>query len=142
MSNRPSWEDYWATVGNEAYLMVRTWLEASPTVRNDAAQWVSAREHGGVELDWVGWFTDVEESGRGWSSTETRLFKLARQILWTWNHPHSAEAYDRECDRWRTAHPTIDLEDVLGGLGSWEQPILTALVEWASGGRLSVKAVS
>lgn len=123
----PSWQTYWETVGSEDFLAAKALLELSPTLQADAGRWLRWNENeiygdkGEItgtrlspRLDWAAWIADVDDEGRGWSSTEGRLFKLVASLI--------------QPDRPITLHGT------LGYLGSWELPVLQALVTWSTGG--------
>ena len=65
-------------------------------------------------MDWDGWAADVDQAGRGWSSTEAHLFQLIAALV----------VDGRE----------VRLPGVLDDLGSWQQQVLDIVVQWASGG--------
>lgn len=119
-TDRPTWEAYWATVGNENYLAAKALLELSHSVRGDAEQWLEwrgDRHHDDAPsptLDWDGWIADVD-AGRAWSSTELGLFRIVAAL---------AARDDR----------AIPLRGTLGYLGSWETDVWRILVEWGTGG--------
>ncbi len=120
------------SVGNEAWLAAIALLDLSPALANDAARFTAwsrdgghytytgdgdAREstfHPDAEMDWDGWAADVDQVGRGWSSTEARLFQLIAALV----------VDGRE----------VRLPGVLDDLGSWQQQVLDIVVQWASGG--------
>lgn len=64
-------------------------------------------------MDWDGWSGDVDLTGRGWSSTEWRLFNLVTAIT--------------------IRERKVFLTEVFN-LGSWERDALAVVVDWASGG--------
>lgn len=142
---RPTIAQVGEGVGNEAWLAALRILSISATVQADAAQFTEWSRGGrfvdepdGPEtarifmpdpsLDWEAWVADVDEHGRGWSSTEHRLYELVAGLV--------------------IRGRTVDLVDTLGNLGSWERDILQTLVTWASGGtpttpgRLTVERVA
>lgn len=129
---RPSLAQLREQVGSEEWLAALALLELSPAVRADAAQYTEWSRGGGryvddieggeqvrlfngnAQMDWEAWAADVDESGRGWSSSEWRLFQLVAALT----------VRDRK----------VALLGVLNGLGSWEHNALDVLVQWASGG--------
>lgn len=119
-----TWDRYWDGIGNEAWLAARALLELSLPLRRDAAQFIAPSRyngvrdddgtfHGHLELDWDAWVDDVERSGRGWSSTEHRLFRIVAGLV---------------------AGRPVHLAGVLDSMGSWQTETLRVLVEWATGG--------
>ncbi|MDN5893930.1 MAG: hypothetical protein L0H93_07875 [Nocardioides sp.] len=126
---RPSWDEYWAKVGSEDYLAAKALLELSSQVRCDAAQWLEWVSHqlwsdddepvGQSEpypnLDWEGWVKSVDEQGRGWSSTESRLFEVVAALVA--EEPRA-----------------IRLRGLLDSMGSWESDVWRILTEWGTGG--------
>lgn len=129
-TDRPAWDAYWATVGAEDWLAAKALLELSATVRRDAAQWLrwetrplwssDGQERIGVGdpepvLDWDDWVTDVDDRGRGWSSTEKRLYEVVAALV----------SQERRA---------IPLRGVLDEMGSWETDVWRILIEWGTGG--------
>ena len=118
-------------IGNESWLAALALLDLSTPVALDAARFTGWSRDGGrftrdgndpngaavfhpdPEMDWDAWCADVDAEGRGWSSTEKRLYQLV-----------AALATDRP----------VHLSGVLDSLGSWQREVLRVLVEWASGG--------
>lgn len=107
MSGR--WDEFWAGVGSEEWLAAKAILEADTrlTVGRDFAQYLDEAD------PWDAWIASVKKDGRGWSSTEWRQYRIVAAL--------------------------VDYEEVLNlqllsELGSWEGPILAALVSYASGG--------
>lgn len=128
---RPKLEQARASIGNEQMLAALALLRLSPQVQRDAAQYTTWSEggrytyegegddrvatfHPDASLDWEDWVANVDKHGRGWSSTESRLFELVAALT----------VSDRK----------IDLTSVLGYLGSWETEVWRVLVEWGTGG--------
>lgn len=122
----PTWEQYRAAIRNEEWLAAMRLLEVEvfPTVRRDAEQWLAfpevdgERDADGVwrpapELDWEGWVADVDQRGRGWSSTEWRLFELVAGLT--------------------TGRP-FNIVGVLDQMHSWEAAVWGVLVDWGTGG--------
>jgi len=121
-----------AEVGSERWLAGLALLELSPALRRDAEQYTAWSEGGGRFLpdpesedggsiwmpnpvmDWAEWFKNVNDYGRGWSSSEHRLFDLIAGLT--------------------VEEERTDLVGVLTGLGSWQEPALRIVVEWATGG--------
>lgn len=103
------WDEFWAGVGSEEWLAAKAVLDADPrlTVGRDFAQYLDEAD------PWDAWIASVKEDGRGWSSTEWRQYRIVAALV----------DYDE----------VLNLQ-LLAQLGSWGRPILTALVEYASGG--------
>jgi hypothetical protein len=124
-TKRPGWEETWQRYGNESWLTAKTLIEISPVLFADArlyTGWSSGngrREADGTfhpdpEFQADRWLASVDEDGRGWSSTERRLFKVVASLL--------------DSDR------PVHLVNVLDAMGSWERSVWAALVQWGSGG--------
>ena len=129
---RPDLTELRMSVGSETWLAAIALLDLSPALANDAAQWTAWSRDGGrysydgdgqdrvstfhpdAEKDWAAWVHHVESGGRGWSSTEYRLFDLVAALV--------------------VDGRTVRLPGVLDALGSWQLPALNVLVQWASGG--------
>lgn len=88
------WTAYWDGIHNERILAAGALLDLSSTVREDVAKWLrtdkeplfnddgdEVGEQEYVTLDWDGWATDVEATGRPFSSTEANLAKLAAALV-------------------------------------------------------------
>ncbi|GAB3765698.1 hypothetical protein [Microlunatus parietis] len=106
-----TWNDFWKTVGSEEWLAAKALLELSRAVGNDAARWLlDDVEH--EDGPWQAWVDDVDANGRGWSSTEWRLFGIVASLT--------------------TGRP-LDLS-TLAYLGSWETAAWAVLVDWGTGG--------
>jgi hypothetical protein len=128
---RPTLAQLREQVGSEQWLAALALLELSPAVATDAAQFTSWSRDGGrytyagegedrvgtfhpqPEMDWLAWVADVAARGRGWSSTESRLYQLVAALV---------------------GEQPLQLAGVLDNMGSWEREVLDVLVQWASGG--------
>lgn len=106
-----TWDEIWSGIDGEAWLAAKALLELSPTLQRDAMQWMQAPP----ELDWDGWIGDVDTAGRGWSSTEHRLFDVVAALT-------------------ATEPRAVSLRGVLDAMGSWESEVWRVLVEWGTGG--------
>lgn len=133
MGERPTMEEVRAAVGNESWLAAFAMLDLSAAVANDAArftQWARvdgsysysgegedkvSTFHPDPQIDWDAWVASVETDGRGWSSTEHRLYELVAALVAEEPKP-------------------VQLRGVLDSMGSWERDVLDILVQWASGG--------
>lgn len=126
-SGTPAWPDFWKQVGSEEWLAAKALLELDTygTVRNDAGHHLAypaqpyrtVNEDGercwAIVMDWEGWVADVDEHGRGWSSTERRLFHLVAALT--------------------TGRP-LNIIGVLDQMNSWEHDVWRILVDWGTGG--------
>lgn len=128
----PSLADVWAAVGSEEWLAALALLDLSPALAADAGRYTEWARVGGTYsyegdgedrvstfhpnpvMAWDAWVADVDEQGRGWSTTEWQLFDLIAALV-----------VDKR---------TVSLRDALRGLGSLERRALEVLVGWASGG--------
>lgn len=128
---RPTLTELRREVGNEAWLAALALLDLSPALADDAALFTAWSRDGGrytydgegedrvstfhpdTEMHWLAWAADVEERGRGWSSTENRLYAVVAAL---------------------TADRPLRLTGVLDNMGSWQREVLDVLVQWASGG--------
>ncbi len=128
---RPSLAQVGEWAGSEEWQAGLALLALSPALTANAARFTTWSDGGGrydytgegeervavftpnPGMDWAAWAADVDEHGRGWSSTEWRLFELIAGIT----------VRDRR----------VSLTEVFN-LGSWEREALTIVVEWASGG--------
>ena len=109
---RPTWEDLTEAFGSEEYLAAIRLLQLS-SIQHDAIQWASHTEYGPT-IDWEGWVRDVDEQGRGWSSTEHRLFALIASLV--------------------IPERPMKIVYCLELMGSNQRQVLEVLVDWASGG--------
>lgn len=139
----PTWEDYWATVGNETYLYARELIEISSSVRRHFAAHIAWRDEvclvDGPGNDWVpdpdGWvWRDVDldwaaaaAAADDWaaSSTERRLVNLVLSLV------QPTQEYDSAADqtigtRWFNARD-------LGDLGSWRNDVAEILARFITG---------
>lgn len=126
-STRPTWDEYWATIGDEQLLAAGALLELSATVRADVENWLCWQHEQAwtatdgtqvpaerwADLDWDGWAVDVEERGRPFSSTEGRLVEIVAALA---------------------ARRPLQLDGVLNLMGSWETDVWRILTEWGTGG--------
>lgn len=131
LGDRPTVEQVRTSAGSEEWLAAFALLDLSPTVAADAARFTEwARDdgqftydgegedkvstfHPSEQMDWEAWVASVEEQGRGWSSTESRLYQLIAALI---------------------ADRPLKLPGVLDAMGSWEREVLDIVVQWASGG--------
>lgn len=125
---RPTLAQVQSTVGSEQWLAALALADLSDDVRTDLARWTAwgdcgtytydgdARTfHPDAIVDWEAWARDVEENGRGWSSSEAwPLFDLIAALTTDGG----------------VVHPRTLVK--LGSLG--QQDALGILVDWASGG--------
>ena len=128
---RPTLEQARVSIGNESMLAALALLRLCPPVERDAerfAEWSTGGRytyegegdeqvgtfHPNAIVDWDAWVADVDKVGRGWSSTEARLFEIVAALT----------VEDRK----------IALNGVLDHLGSWETDVWRVLVEWGTGG--------
>ncbi len=144
---RPTLAQLRERVGSEEWLAALALLDLSPAVAEDAAGFTAWSRgdgrftytgegddqvgtfHPGAEMDWEAWVAKVDSAGRGWSSTEMRLFELVAALT--------------------VAGRQVSLVGVLDRMGSWEGEVLSVLVQWASGGnnreypgRVGIRAMS
>lgn len=114
---RPTWDEFWCTVGSEEWLTAKALIELSEVVHADAAEWLRYNDRGrdrSADLDLRGWIADVDEAGRDWSRTERNLFELAASMI--------------DSDR------KVSLQRLLSYTGSWEREVWSILVCWGTGG--------
>lgn len=104
------WDQTWADIDGEAWLAAKALLELSPALRRDAIQWMSRRS-----IDWDGWIASVDEDGRGWSSSERRLFEIVAALVA--EEPRA-----------------VPIRGLLDNMGSWENDVWRILVNWGTGG--------
>ncbi len=113
-----AWSTCWPEVGSEEWLAARALLELSPALVGEAASWVAqGGGRPGALLDWV---ADVDREGRGWSSTERRLFAVAAALI----DPVDDDGEPR----------TVPLVGLLDLMGSWEGDVWRILTDWGTGG--------
>jgi hypothetical protein len=124
---RPTWQEYldWLhRIGDPTLQAAVALLGVDPSgvVRLDAEHWLhyqaSGRDAAGgwvpdPGMDWQAWVVEVCRRGRGWSSTEWRLFDVVAGLAT--NRPFS-------------------LVGVLDRMGSWEAEVWRVLIEWGTGG--------
>jgi hypothetical protein len=117
MTTTDDWNAFWNGVSGEDWLAAKALLDLCPTpLRSEARSWLRPDADGGGRgwLDWDGWIADYDERGRGWSSTEHRLFAVIASLV--------------DPDR------PLALTRTLGYLGSWEGDVWRILTEWGTGG--------
>lgn len=133
VGERPTLAQVRAGVGSERWLAALALVDLSPGLSAELAGWTSwASEDGTFTYEgevatfhpmplmrWEEWAADVDERGRGWSSTERRLAGLVMAL---------------------TVDRPVRLVGVLDGLGDAETDALRVLVEWATGGRVTTRA--
>lgn len=138
VGERPSLAQVREAVGNEEWLAALALADLSPGLSAELAGWAywsptegrftydadendaNARTfHPQAMVDWEGWAADVDEHGRGWSSTQARLAQLVMALS--------------------LGRPT-PLVGVLTGLGDVQGDALRILVEWAGSGRWTTRA--
>lgn len=123
---RPTWQEYKDRVRNEVLAAAMAVLEVDPyrVVLQDAANWLRYTPVGDGRLvdgvfqpdpclEWGGWAESVDRIGRGWSSTQWRLFEVAAGL-----------ATGRE----------FNIVGVLDGLNEWTGPVWRVLLAWSAGG--------
>lgn len=110
---RPSWDELTERFGSEEWLAAIRLLQLS-SIRHDAAQWAIFDDHGEPTIDWDGWVADVDQQGRGWSSTEHRLFSLVASLV--------------------IPERPLKIVYCLEVMGSWQRDVWQILVDWGSGG--------
>lgn len=122
----PSWESFFATVGNQEWLTAKALLELNlfGAVRRDAERWLRHSKYDGhlddsgtwqwaAELDWEAWVENVEEHGRGWCGSEWRLFEVVAGLT--------------------TGRP-FNIVGVLDRMGESGAGVWRILAEWGTGG--------
>jgi hypothetical protein len=123
---KPSWDEFFDTVGCEEWLTAKALLDLDPhhVVRRDAERWLRYSDHDGYrdetgnwrqqpELPWEEWVADVDNKGRSWSSSEWRLYEVVAGLT--------------------TGRP-FNIVGVLDHMGSWESGVWEILTEWGTGG--------
>lgn len=127
---RDAWVAYWRNVGSEEWLTAKALLELSPALHGEAASWVAVD---GYRDGLRAWIDDVDENGRGWSSTESRLYRLVAALI----DPHPDA--DAPRDAWETSvdgrvRRVVPVSYFLELMGSWEGDVWRILTEWGTGG--------
>lgn len=122
---RPTWDEFTAIRRDNTFSAAIAVLEIDThrQVQHDAARWLffSDTWHRGDDgavrhlpmLDWQGWAADVDERGRGWSTTTHRLFEVAAAL---------------------GANRPMRITDTFSSMGSWEPEVWRVLVNWGTGG--------
>lgn len=127
------WEAAWRTVGSEDWLTAKALLELSPALLREASAWVAG--HDGQPGELIGWVEDVDRRGRGWSSTEGRLFRVVAALLDP--SPDVLDArevgYGMQMNEDRVLRG-VPLVYFLELMGSWEGEVWRILTEWGTGG--------
>jgi hypothetical protein len=124
-----AWEQFWRRVDGEDWLTAKALIELSPALHREAADWLA---RGPSLRDWV---DDVDERGRGWSSTEGRLFRVVAALLDP--APDAVDAHEVPYaiqigdGRVRRAVPLSYFLDLMG---SWEGDFWHILTNWGTGG--------
>ena len=126
-----TWDATWDRIGSEDWLTAKALLELSPALHHEAVSWVEQRG-----IDGLGdWIRDVDTQGRGWSSTEARLFRVVAALL-----DPSPDVLDArqvtygiqvDDDHVRRAVPLVTFLELMG---SWEGEVWRILTEWGTGG--------
>ena len=120
-----AWDEFWQDVSSEEWLAAKALLELEPhlAVRRDAERWLRRSDGDGeydpdgdwrwnVELPWEKWVADVDGTGRGWSSTEWRLYDVVAGLT--------------------TGRP-FNIVGVLDRMGSWETGVWRTSLTGARG---------
>lgn len=127
------WDEAWAEVGSEEWLAAKRLLELS-SLQYEAAHWIRNSRHdraGGI-LDWI---ADVDAEGRGWSSTEHRLFRVVAALVDPWPERPDGPVGPYEATRGDgTVHRLVPLVHVFDSMGSWEHEFWQVMVQWGTGG--------
>jgi hypothetical protein len=129
---RAAWAAYWSDVNGESWLSAKALLELSPSLLGEAAGWVK------LGRDLHEWVRAVDADGRGWSSTEARLFRIVAALIDPYPEvdsrnlpPYVVIPDPNLSDRGRRLIP---LTDCLDSMGSWETEVWQILVNWGTGG--------
>lgn len=124
-----TWDGYWAGISGEDWLTAKALIELSPALHTEAMAWVA----GGRDL--LAWVAHVDGGGRGWSSTEGRLFRVVAALLDP--VPDVIDARDvpyamqAGVDRVVRGVPLSHFFDLMG---SWEGEFWRILTTWGTGG--------
>lgn len=157
---RPSWEDYWGTVGNETWLMVQELIELSPSVTAHFASYVEWHDEPCRVPDpadpynsipdpegWIDREADLDWSAAAaaadqWpcSTTERYLLDLVLSLIQP-DEEHTTEVR-RDDDGYyevtvTSGTRTFDMRN-LGLFGSWQDEVAVILYEWMTGRRPQV----
>ena len=127
-----AWSAAFASVGSEEWLTARRLIELSAALFFDAQSWVARAGDAGALVDWI---RDVDENGRGWSSTEGRLFRLVAALVDPYPDEDATPAQDPWI-AWSEGKPrrVIPVAYFLEMMGSWEGQVSAALVDYMTGG--------
>ena len=156
-AERPTWEDYWSTVGNETYLYARELIDLSDDVRAHFAAHITWHDEPvmvetpgapswdpgvpdpegwvwrDVDLDWQ----EAAKSADAWaaSSTQLRLLALVLSLV-NPDEEHHYETLRDEEGSWEawvtTGTRKIDARD-LGSMGSWRDDVASILARYIAG---------
>lgn len=132
---KATWEDYWSTVGNEAWLVAKELIELSDDVRAHFAGHIRLDDDGEPELDWKA----AAAAADAWpaSSTQLRLLALVLSLV---NPDETYEYETRHDDEGyydvRVAKGTrlFDARD-LSRMGSWADDVARILARYITTGR-------
>lgn len=118
-SKRPTWNEFWATINGEEWLAAKALLELCDAVRRNASQWLEWTHYMDPipprpDLNFAEWVADVDERGRGWSSTEWRIFDIVAALV--------------------TPGRPVVLVGTFDLLGSYQIEAWRILVNWGTGG--------
>lgn len=130
-----AWDTYWHGVGSEEWLTARQLIELSPALHSEAAAWLKT----GKGWDLTDWIHDVDDTGRAWSTTESRLFRVVAALIDPYPDADWVEGNSTlplyvvkvENDRYKR---TVPLVYFLEQMGSWETDVWRILVNWGTGG--------
>lgn len=125
-----AWDAFWAGVGSEEWLTAKALLELAPALQREAASWVASRGHDGLHE----WVTDVDDNGRGWSSTEGRLFRLVAALVDPYPDRNTAVGSWEAPTASGGVRRVVPVANFLELMGSWEGEVWRILTEWGTGG--------
>lgn len=130
---KPTWDDYWSTVGNETWLFVRELLDLTQSPKAHFAGFITRGDDGEPDLDWQA----AAKAADAWpcSSTERRMLDLVLSLV----NPDEDRVRrverddDGYYDVWETVGTRkIDARD-LGSLGSWRDDVASILARYITG---------
>ncbi|WP_395695271.1 hypothetical protein [Nocardioides sp.] len=124
-----AWAAYWSAIDGEDWLTAKALIELSPSLQVEAARWVAA------DRDLDAWVRHIDDQGRGWSSTERRLFRVVAALLDP--APDVIDAhevpYAMQMGEDRVLRG-VPLAYFLELMGSWEGDFWRILTTWGTGG--------
>lgn len=141
LTTPPTWDDYWATVGNETYLVARDLIEISPTIQRhfehhliwrdttpgpDGWRWRSAK------LDWPA----AARAADQWpcSTTEAILLDLILGLIQPDEDTQFEDRWDPETSESFEVRVTTGTRVInplhLGRLGPWSGQVADILHRW------------